>query len=63
MTSISSKLSVIFLAVIAASFTSWAPPRAEQFVRADAIVSEWVADGRIPGAVLLVSRDGHPAAL
>ncbi len=59
MASMSSKLSVIFLAVIAASFTSHAPPRTAQFGRANAIVSEWVADGRIPGAVLLVSRDGR----
>ncbi len=59
MASISSKLSVIFLTAIAASFASHVPPRTEQFERADAIVSEWVADGRIPGAVLLVARDGR----
>ena len=59
MASISSKLPVIFLAGLAASFTSHAPPRTEQVERADAVVSAWVADGRIPGAVLLVSRDGR----
>lgn len=37
-----------------------APAPAQELHRADSLVHSWVAEERIPGAVLLVSRDGEP---
>ncbi|HSW29543.1 MAG TPA: serine hydrolase [Longimicrobiales bacterium] len=51
---------VVFLAPLGAPPSAAAQEDGASLDRADSLVAAWVASGRIPGAVLLVVRDGNP---
>jgi CubicO group peptidase (beta-lactamase class C family) len=51
---------VVFLAPLGAPPSAAAQADGASLARADSLVAAWVESGRIPGAVLLVVRDGKP---
>ncbi|MHB1192952.1 MAG: serine hydrolase domain-containing protein [Longimicrobiales bacterium] len=51
---------VVVFGSLGAPLTAAAQTDGASLARADSLVAAWVASGRIPGAVLLVMRDGEP---